>query len=139
VCKEYIASKENRLGVLILSELAGASKELLDAIQVNPNAIDEISEAIAQALQMPAEEQRTRMDANIEIVKKSNINHWVKLFFSRRREIRTIHTTGMSRKVRDEIRETIFSAYQHSKKRLFFLHYDGTLIGFHKDADAAGP
>lgn len=139
VCKEYIASKENRLGVLILSELAGASKELLDAIQVNPNAIDEISGAIAQALQMPAEEQRTRMDANIEIVKKFNINHWVKVFFNRLREIKTIQKNEMSRKVRDEIRETIFSAYQNSKKRLFFLDYDGTLIGFHKDADAAAP
>src|SRR5690606_16139955 len=91
------------------------------------------------ALQMPAEEQRTRMDANIEIVKKFNINHWVKLFFNRLREIKTIQKNEMSRKVRDEIRETIFSAYQNSKKRLFFLDYDGTLIGFHKDADAAVP
>src|SRR5690606_14096266 len=139
VCKEYIASKENRLGVLILSELAGASKELLDAIQINPNAIDEISNAIAQALQMPEEEQRKRMDDSIEIVRKFNINHWVKLFFNRLREIKIIQKNEMSRKVREEVKETIFNAYQNSQKRLFFLDYDGTLIGFHKDADAAAP
>src|SRR5690606_30700440 len=138
-CKEYIASKQNSLGVLILSEVAGASKELLDAIQVTPNAINEISNAIAPALQMPKEEQRKRMDDSIEIVQKFNINHWVKLFFNRLREIKIIQRNEMSRKVRDEVRETIFNTYHHSQKRLFFLDYDGTLIGFHKDADAAVP
>lgn len=139
VCKEYIASKEKSLGVLILSELAGASKELLDAIQVNPYAIDEISNALAEALQMPAEEQRKRMDDSIEIVKKFNITHWVKLFFNRLRQIKVIQKNEMSRKVRDEVRETIFNEYQNSRKRLFFLDYDGTLIGFHKDVNAAVP
>lgn len=139
VCKEFVASKENKLGVLILSELAGAAKELLDAIQVNPNAIDEITGAIVQALQMPAEEQRKRMAGNTEIVKKFNINHWVKLFFSRLREIKNIQRNEMSRKVRIEVRESIFNDYHNSQKRLLFLDYDGTLIGFHKDAEAAVP
>ncbi|PRD57510.1 bifunctional alpha,alpha-trehalose-phosphate synthase (UDP-forming)/trehalose-phosphatase [Sphingobacterium gobiense] len=139
VCKEYVASKENEQGVLILSELAGASKELLDAIQVNPNAIDEISNAIVQAIKMPEEEQRKRMDANIAIVKKFNINHWVRLFFNRLREIKHIQKNEMSRKVREGVREMIFNQYQNSQKRLFFLDYDGTLIGFHKDADDAAP
>lgn len=139
VCKEYVASKESEPGVLILSELAGAAKELLDAIQVNPNAIDEISNAIVQALEMPEDEQRKRMDDNIAIVKKFNINHWVKLFFNRLREIKHIQKNEMSRKVRDGVREMIFNQYQNSRKRLFFLDYDGTLIGFHKDADAAAP
>lgn len=139
VCKEYVASRENMSGVLILSELAGAAKELLDAIQVNPNGIDDISHAIAQALQMPEEEQRKRMDSSVEIVRKFDINRWVKLFFNRLREIKSIQKSEMSRKVRDEVRETIYNAYQDSGKRLFFLDYDGTLIGFHKDAEAAVP
>lgn len=139
VCKEYIASKENSLGVLILSELAGASKELLDVIQINPNAIDEISRAIARALQMPEQEQRKRMDDSIEIVREFNIKRWVRLFFKRLREVKSIQKNEMSRKVREEVREMIFHAYQKSKKRLFFLDYDGTLIGFHNDVEAAAP
>src|SRR5690606_11983935 len=129
----YVASKEQRPGVLILSELAGAAKELLDAIQINPNAINEISSAIVQALQMPKKEQRKRMDDNIEIVKKFNINHWVKLFFNRLREIKSLQKNEMSRKVRQEVKEMIFKSYQNSRKRIFFLDYDGTLIGFHRN------
>ena len=52
VCKEYVASKVDKKGVLILSEMAGASKELQDAILVNPNDIEEVANAIGLALNM---------------------------------------------------------------------------------------
>ncbi|MEQ8713885.1 MAG: bifunctional alpha,alpha-trehalose-phosphate synthase (UDP-forming)/trehalose-phosphatase, partial [Cyclobacteriaceae bacterium] len=57
VCKEFIASKLDKKGVLILSEMAGASKELSDAIQINPNDIHELVDALHQALTMDEEEQ----------------------------------------------------------------------------------
>ena len=46
VCKEFVASRSNNDGVLILSEMAGASKELTDALIVNPNNVEQMSEAI---------------------------------------------------------------------------------------------
>src|SRR5690554_3089730 len=52
VCKEYIASKTDQKGVLILSEMAGASKELQDSISVNPHDIRELASAIKSALTM---------------------------------------------------------------------------------------
>ena len=52
VAKEYIASKRNQRGVLILSEMAGAADELTEAIQVNPNDIPSLSRAIYEALTM---------------------------------------------------------------------------------------
>src|SRR5690606_108174 len=61
VCKEYIASRLDQRGVLILSEMAGASKELSDAILINPNNINRIVTAIHQALTMPEEEQEKRI------------------------------------------------------------------------------
>ncbi|MFD1772158.1 bifunctional alpha,alpha-trehalose-phosphate synthase (UDP-forming)/trehalose-phosphatase [Sphingobacterium suaedae] len=139
VCKEYVASKEETDGVLVLSELAGASKELLEAIQVNPNSIDQIREGLKAALDMPPSEQRRRMKDSIDIVRKFNVRHWVKIFFNRLREIKTFQKQEMARRVRSEIKDTILEQYQSSTKRLFFLDYDGTLIGFHKDADAASP
>src|SRR5690606_15524066 len=90
VCKEYIASKHFRLEVSILSERAGASKELVDAIQVSPHATGEMSEAKAQHLHRRAEEQLTRLDANIEIVQEFIINPKGKLLFIRLREIKTL-------------------------------------------------
>ena len=53
VAKEFIASKLNKKGVLILSEMAGASKELSEAILINPNNIEQMVEAFKQALEMP--------------------------------------------------------------------------------------
>ncbi|RZK61987.1 MAG: bifunctional alpha,alpha-trehalose-phosphate synthase (UDP-forming)/trehalose-phosphatase, partial [Pedobacter sp.] len=61
VSKEYVASRNEEDGVLILSEMAGASKELTDALVVNPNNLGDIMEAIVTALKMPQEEQQTRM------------------------------------------------------------------------------
>lgn len=75
VCKEFIASKEVNNGVLILSEMAGASKELIGPILVNPNSTQQICEALRTAINMPEEEQRKRLDDSLEIVKKFNIRH----------------------------------------------------------------
>ena len=58
VAKEYVASKCDNTGVLILSEMAGAAVEMTDAIQINPNDSGQIENAICQALEMPAEEQK---------------------------------------------------------------------------------
>ena len=57
VAKEYLATKCNRPGVLILSEMAGAAIELQDAIIINPNDTDQIENAILQAMNMPAKEK----------------------------------------------------------------------------------
>ncbi len=140
VCKEYVASKARDLnGVLILSELAGAAKELTDSILINPNAIEDITQAIHLAIYMPLEEQRKRMEKNVEIVKKFNIYHWVKIFFLRLREIKNIQKKRITRKIHGELKERLWQKYQSSRKRLFFLDYDGTLVGFKKDAETARP
>jgi len=139
VSKEYIACKEDTDGVLILSELAGASKELIDALQINPHSIDQIREALFHALHMPKDEQRERLDASLALVKKFNIHHWVNLFFTKLKEIKTQQGKDYARKIRPETQEAILKLYQRSKKRLFFLDYDGTLIGFRNDANKAVP
>lgn len=140
VCKEFVACKaESLAGVLILSELAGAAKELTESIQINPNSTPDIAHAIHLAMYMPADEQRKRMKKNVEIVKKFNIHHWVKMFFLRLREIKSIQKKRITRRVNEDVKTNFVEQLAQSHKRLFFLDYDGTLIGFHKDADAAKP
>ena len=140
VCKEFIACKAYNLnGILILSELAGAAKELSESIQINPNSIHDIAQAIHLAMYMPIDEQKKRMKKNVEIVKKFNIHHWVKIFFIRLREIKSIQKKRITRKVNENVKQKLLHKYRSGRKRLFFLDYDGTLIGFHKDADAAAP
>lgn len=139
VCKEYVASKEECDGVLILSELAGASKELTEAIQINPNSIDQIREAIHQAIHMSPAEKKRRMNTSIEIVRKFNIQHWVRLFFNRLREIKVYQKQEIARRININTKEAILSNYNNASRRLFFLDYDGTLIGFQNDAEIASP
>ena len=140
VCKEYIASKAAKQdGVLILSEHAGASKELLDSILINPYSAQDIASSIQLALHMPQEEQRKRMRSNVQIVKKFSVFHWVKIFFLRLREIKSRQKQHTTRKIQATVKSSLLTRYKRSKRRLFFLDYDGTLIGFHKSPSAAIP
>jgi len=73
VAKEFIASRHNGEGVLILSELAGASKELHEALLVNPNNLDDISEAIREAIEnLTRKINITRMRQIMDAYKKSS-------------------------------------------------------------------
>jgi trehalose 6-phosphate synthase len=76
VAKEYVASRVDEAGMLILSQFTGASRELTDALLVNPYDIDAIAQAIAQAVQMPAEETQRRMQKMREVVASNNIYRW---------------------------------------------------------------
>jgi len=76
VAKEYISAREDETGVLILSQFTGASRELKDALIVNPYDIEEMSEAIRTALLMNLGEQKARMRGMREILKNRNIYYW---------------------------------------------------------------
>jgi trehalose 6-phosphate synthase len=76
VAKEYVASKNDLSGALILSRFTGASRELTDAVQINPYSIEEFSDAIKFAIEMPVEEKRKRMENMRNIVKENNVYRW---------------------------------------------------------------
>jgi len=76
VAKEYVAAQQEDQGVLILSRFTGASRELRDAIIVNPYDIEATGEAIAQALRMEAGERVERMRRMRATVKEHNIYWW---------------------------------------------------------------
>ncbi|WP_212004370.1 bifunctional alpha,alpha-trehalose-phosphate synthase (UDP-forming)/trehalose-phosphatase [Chitinophaga sp. HK235] len=139
VTKEYVASRNNNDGVLILSEMAGASKELSDAIIVNPNNIGAITQAIVDALNMPLPEQQRRMKQMRQIVSKFNIHHWVKLFMARLQEVNEMQQNMLARRVNQETAVMIRQQYRQAKKRIIFLDYDGTLVGFQTNIDMASP
>jgi len=76
VAKEFVASREDDSGVLILSRFAGASRELRDALIVNPYDIEQTAEAIRYALEMDDEEKTARMKRLRETVRENNIYRW---------------------------------------------------------------
>ena len=82
VAKEFVASRFDEDGVLILSRFTGAARELGSAVLVNPFAVDELAEAIRQALEMPEEERRKRMEKMRQVVAENNIYRWAGKFLS---------------------------------------------------------
>ncbi|HMK51152.1 MAG TPA: trehalose-6-phosphate synthase, partial [Thermodesulfobacteriota bacterium] len=76
VAKEYVGARDDESGVLILSQFTGASRELTDALIVNPYDIEEMAEAIHTALEMARTEQKARMRRMREILKNRNIYYW---------------------------------------------------------------
>ena len=76
VAKEFVASRIDGDGVLILSAFTGAARELTDALIVNPFAVDEMAETIHQAINMPAQERRRRMNRMRSVVAENNVYRW---------------------------------------------------------------
>ena len=76
VAKEFVASRRDNDGVLILSQFTGAARELTSALLVNPYALEEIVEALRLALEMPEEERRKRMEKMRGVVADNNIYRW---------------------------------------------------------------
>jgi alpha,alpha-trehalose-phosphate synthase [UDP-forming] len=76
VAKEFVASRFDENGVLLLSEFTGAARELTDAVLINPYATDHFAEAIKKALEMPEAEKRRRMHRMREEVQENNIYKW---------------------------------------------------------------
>ena len=130
VAKEYIATKREDPGVLILSEMAGAAIELTDAIIVNPNDIEEIERAILEALEMPEKEQLKRLKAMQKIVAKQTVNKWAGDFVTELKAIKQKNTDLNTEKLDEDTFIKIQLDYRTAKKRLFILDYDGTLAGF---------
>ncbi len=82
VAKEFVASRADEQGALILSRFAGAHREMPDALEINPFAIHEVSDAMRRALEMPADEQRRRMRRLREQVAYNNVYRWAGKFLS---------------------------------------------------------
>jgi trehalose 6-phosphate synthase len=76
VAKEFVASRDDEGGVLILSQFTGAARELTEALIVNPYDLEEASSALLAAVQMPPDEQRDRMRAMRVLVSEFNIYRW---------------------------------------------------------------
>jgi trehalose 6-phosphate synthase len=82
VAKEFVATRTDERGVLVLSRFTGAARELSDAVLINPYAIDELAEALRLALTMTPEEQQQRMARMRQAITDNNVYRWAGLLLS---------------------------------------------------------
>jgi trehalose 6-phosphate synthase/phosphatase len=139
IAKEYVATKTDGKGVLILSEMAGAVEELREAIIVNPNSIEEIAEALKNALSMPEDEQVKRNRIMQDRLRNYDIKVWAHDFINSLSQVKKDQKELMAKEVGSEIKTKIIDDYLRSESRLIFLDYDGTLVPFAGTPEAAKP
>ena len=136
VAKEYLACRRDDTGVLILSEFAGAANELSTALTVNPYDVDGMARAIAQALEMPIEEQRRRVAPLRKHVVSNDAQRWAQRFIDDIAGNRMQHLKGRQKK---STAEELADRVRQAKNTIIFLDYDGTLRTFEAHPESAKP
>lgn len=139
VAKEYIATRTDKTGVLILSEMAGSANEMNEALLINPNNFEEIADTLYEAINMPVEEQKARNAILQKRLERYNVEKWANDFMTSLKNQKLIDHSYKSRRLSNDILSDIKKDYIKAKKRLMFLDYDGTLAGFHGDPQKANP
>jgi trehalose 6-phosphate synthase len=87
VAKEYVATRYDDTGALVLSEFAGAAFELRDALLVNPYDIDGLKRTLARAIELQADEAKRRMRSLRRAVARNNAHDWAGRFLATLREL----------------------------------------------------
>lgn len=139
VAKEYIAARTDYEGMVVISETAGAASELGEAVIVNVNDTDAIARGIKTALDMPQEERISRNKMMHRRLQRYNVDFWAEDFLNALQ--RTVTESAQSivqRSIKKDF-HLVEDAYQQAQKRVLFLDYDGTLVGFSSMPDKAKP
>lgn len=138
VAKEYIATRHDKTGVLVLSEMAGASKELPEAIIINPNNREEIADALKTALEMPCEEQIRRNTIMQNRLRRYDVTRWARDFLVELFSVRPVDEESQVKSLAAPFSRAL-TEYHHSARRLLILDYDGTLVPFALSPELAKP
>ncbi len=139
IAKEYVATKNDGNGVLILGEMAGTAKELTEAIIINPNDLETTANSLKVAIEMPREERVNRMEKMRARLKRYDVGRWVSDFMEKLDHIADIQKQMKSRVLSSELIEKIRGDYSAAQNRLFLLDYDGTLTPFNEDPERVEP
>ncbi|ADB40770.1 bifunctional alpha,alpha-trehalose-phosphate synthase (UDP-forming)/trehalose-phosphatase [Spirosoma linguale] len=135
VCKEFVASRYDNKGVLILSELAGAAQELPEALIINPTDKQEVADAIKQGLLMPAAEQEARLIKMRNHLQNHNVFRWSSDFLTAFDNLKTTQSTLET----DLPIQPFINAFSDAQKRLLLFDFDGTLAPLINDPAQAKP
>lgn len=140
VAKEYIASLKDHKGVLILSEFTGAAKELSESVVINPNNIDEIADAIAEALSIPLKDQVRGNKIMQKRLKRYDVTKWATDFVDTLLNTSTMWKDMASKKLlKPRLQNKLVKEYHEAQSRIVIVNYDGTLVPYSRYPSAAEP
>jgi trehalose 6-phosphate synthase/phosphatase len=135
VAKEFVLARSDEDGVLVLSEFAGAAEELSEAVPINPYAVDELADAIADALAFDREERRRRMRALRQSVARGTVHTWAERF------IRDLVRTSAPVVSGDDqvLQRVVRSASDRGGDVLLIVRYEGVLVQACKSSEPFRP
>ena len=146
VAKEYVASRADQHGVLVLSEFAGAADELRAAVLVNPHDIDELKAAILRSLAMPPEEQEEAMRSLRHQVMEHDVQFWAHQFLERltasgtpaEEPAQIVRLSGDATSDPAEL-DDVLQRFTEVPRLLIATDFDGVLAPIVADRDAVQP
>jgi trehalose 6-phosphate synthase/phosphatase len=138
VAKEFVASRVDEDGVLMLSEFAGAAAELDGAVVVNPYDVDAVAENIQRALSTPLAERRARMRMLRRRVLSHDIHAWAETFIQQLSEVRPAAGPLPAPRHEPSLLSALDRAQRSGRLRLL-LDYDGTLVPLARSPELAAP
>ncbi len=139
VAKEFIASRPDQTGVLILSEMAGAAKEMGEALVINPFHREDFAKALEQALTMPVEEQIRRNQLLQDRLRRYNVVRWADDFVQSLLSTQKTEAARRARALTGKALNTLVQQYRSTVRRALLLDYDGTLVPFAAEPRLARP
>lgn len=139
VAKEFIGSRPDQTGVLILSEMAGAAKEMGEALIINPFHREDFARALEQALTMPVEEQIRRNQLMQERLRRYNVVRWADDFVQALMATQKIEAARRARLLTGKAYSGMLQQYRSATRRALLLDYDGTLVPFAAEPKLAQP
>jgi trehalose 6-phosphate synthase/phosphatase len=140
VAKEFVASRTDGDGVLVLSEFAGAAWELPEALQVNPYDTDGTADVLYRALTMEPEERRARLAPLRSRVETFDVHRWVASFLEQLAAVsRTPAPAEGVMAGPTPVREELARRLDQADRMLLLLDYDGTLVPFTPTPELARP
>jgi trehalose 6-phosphate synthase/phosphatase len=128
VAKEYLASRPDDSGVLVLSETAGAAAELGEALIVNANDLDGMAAALNGALTMPLAEQVQRNRPMRARLRRYDVRRWAADFLARLEDAHAGQQQQQRRRLAGAWIDQMRAEYRAAQRRLLLLDYDGTLV-----------
>jgi trehalose 6-phosphate synthase/phosphatase len=137
VAKEFVASRPDGDGVLILSEFAGAAAELGEAVVVNPYDVDAVTAAMKEALDMSPAARRVRMQNLRRRVLAYDIHLWAARFIEKLGESRQV--ARPDRTVSAVMLADVGKRLGMARKLALLLDYDGTLVPIAQAPNLAMP
>lgn len=137
--KEYVAARNSDRGVIVLSEFAGGSRELSEAILINPFDRNACIGALAAALKMPSRKQAYSFARMKQRQQRNTALNWSVTFLESLRNIKIRQETVQSHAFNARTASKVTSAYQAAKQRLLLFDYNGTLVPVPKDGRTKPP